>query len=43
MSDILDEGKMKRVGMARAGTNTCRRTTMERGKGDNLGTGMGTT
>jgi hypothetical protein len=39
----LDEGKIKRVVMARAGTNTCTRTTRERGKGDDPGTGMSTT
>ena len=43
----MDDEKMTRVGMARAGTNTrakmTMRTTRERGKGDDLGTGMSIT
>ena len=31
----MDEGKMKRVGMARAGIDTRMKITRERGKGNN--------
>ena len=43
----MDEGKMKRVGMARVGMNTrakmITRTARETGKGENPGTGTSIT